>query len=239
MEEFLLKMLIILVPGIFAITCHEVSHGFVADLFGDPTARRMGRLTLNPLKHLSPLGTFFLIVAKIGWAKPVPVNFHNLRHPRRDMILVAAAGPVTNFTLAIFSGLLIQFLMPLVQHGASQTFLFFAEPILAMVVFFLFINLLLGFFNLTPIPPLDGGRVVVGLLPEALGRLYARIEPIGFILVIFIVFGTDIYGKIMWPLLGFGITLLSGPYSHEVIALLDRVMGLPSFMDILGRLFSR
>src|SRR5512139_1889341 len=103
MESFFLKLSVMLVPGLLAITCHEVSHGYVADRLGDSTARLLGRLTLNPLKHLDIIGTLMLFVIGIGWAKPVPVNFGNLRNPKKDMIWVAAAGPLTNFFLAVFS----------------------------------------------------------------------------------------------------------------------------------------
>ena len=99
MEQFFLKVSIMLVPALMAITCHEVSHGYIADKFGDNTARSMGRLTLNPIKHMDIFGTLMVFIVGIGWAKPVPVNFNNLRHPKRDMIWVAAAGPITNFTL--------------------------------------------------------------------------------------------------------------------------------------------
>src|SRR5512144_3352372 len=108
MEHFLLKLSILLVPALMAITCHEVSHGFVADRFGDNTARSMGRLTLNPLKHLDIIGTLMVFIVGIGWAKPVPVNFNNLRNPKRDMIWVAAAGPITNFCLATLSAMLMR-----------------------------------------------------------------------------------------------------------------------------------
>src|SRR5512137_1809609 len=111
MEDFFLKLSIMLVPGLMAITCHEVSHGFVADKLGDNTARRMGRLTLNPIKHMDIVGTLMVFIIGIGWAKPVPVNFNNLRNPKRDMIWVAAAGPITNFCLAVFSALMMRLII--------------------------------------------------------------------------------------------------------------------------------
>src|SRR5512136_530768 len=108
MENFFLKISIMLVPALMAITCHEVSHGFIANLRGDATAKSLGRLTLNPLKHLDIIGTLMIFIIGIGWAKPVPVNFNNLRHPKRDMIWVAAAGPITNFILAFFSAIMLR-----------------------------------------------------------------------------------------------------------------------------------
>ena len=150
-----------------AITCHEVSHGFIADKFGDNTARSMGRLTLNPLKHLDIVGTLMVFIIGIGWAKPVPVNFNNLRHPKRDMIWVAAAGPITNFILALL------FRNCTARLGATERKCtrrlaiagMFIDPIALMLAFSVYINLLLAIFNLIPVPPLDGGRVAVGLLP--------------------------------------------------------------------------
>ena len=119
MDHFFLKLSIMLVPALMAITCHEVSHGFVADRMGDNTARFMGRLTLNPLKHLDIFGTLMVFIVGIGWAKPVPVNFNNLRHPKRDMIWVAAAGPITNFCLATLSALALRGLIAVTAAGAA------------------------------------------------------------------------------------------------------------------------
>src|SRR5512136_1635319 len=126
MDNFLLKLSIMLVPGLMAITCHEVSHGFVADRFGDSTAQRMGRLTLNPLKHLDIIGTLMVFIIGIGWAKPVPVNFNNLRNPKRDMIWVAAAGPVTNFCLAFVSAM--------AMRGAIAGFTLFPDSAIRMFI---------------------------------------------------------------------------------------------------------
>ena len=188
MDSLFLKISIMLVPGLMAITCHEVSHGFIADRFGDRTARYMGRLTLNPLKHLDIIGTIMIFIIGIGWAKPVPVNFNNLNHPKRDMIWVAAAGPITNFTLAALSGLLLRVLISFVesvpQSSAIQVFL---NPIALMLAFSVYINLVLAIFNLIPIPPLDGGRVMVGLLPHRQSLAYAGVEKYGMIGIILVV----------------------------------------------------
>ena len=217
MENFFLKLSIMLVPALMAITCHEVSHGFVADRLGDRTARFMGRLTLNPLKHLDIFGTLMVFIVGIGWAKPVPVNFNNLSNPKRDMIWVAGAGPVTNFSLALVSALFLRGLAAvgerLAEGSVFQTFL---DPLVLMLAFSVYVNLLLAIFNLIPVPPLDGGRVAAGLLPHRQAELLARIEPYGMIIIILLVFFTNVFGRVISPVLDFGITLLAGPQSRLV-----------------------
>lgn len=217
MEQFFLKLSIMLVPALMAITCHEVSHGYVADKFGDNTARSMGRLTLNPLKHLDIFGTLMVFIVGIGWAKPVPVNFNNLRHPKRDMIWVAAAGPITNFMLAFLSAMamrgLIAFGETIREVSPLQIFI---DPIVLMLAFSVYINLLLAIFNLIPVPPLDGGRVAVGMLPYRQSVVYARIEPFGMIIIILLVFFTNIFSYVISPVLNMGIHLLAGPQSAMV-----------------------
>lgn len=225
MEHFFLKLSVMLVPALMAITCHEVSHGFVADRFGDQTARYMGRLTLNPLKHLDIIGTLMVFVVGIGWAKPVPVNFNNLRHPKRDMIWVAAAGPVTNFILASLSALALRFTAGYGEHLAEGGGLaLFLEPIMLMLAFSVYINLLLAIFNLIPVPPLDGGRVVVGLLPYRQSMAYARIEPYGMIIIIVLVFFTNIFSYLIMPVLHLGIRFLAGPQSGLVYGVTNFLM---------------
>ena len=208
MENFLFKLSIMLVPGIFAVVCHEVSHGYIAYKFGDPTAKTMGRLTLNPFKHIDPIGLLMLFIIKIGWAKPVPVNFNNLRNPKRDMIWVAAAGPITNFLLATISALLIRGIIEVIEIVPG----YLAEPILLMLVFSVFINLVLAIFNLIPVPPLDGGRVVVGFLPNRLSIAYAKIEPYGMIgVILLVVLFPSILSMLIVPPLHAGIYFLIGP----------------------------
>lgn len=211
-ENMLFKMSIMLVPGLLAITCHEVAHGFVAWRYGDPTARMLGRLTLNPLKHIDIFGTLMLVVVGIGWAKPVPVVIENLRNPKKDMIWVSAAGPITNIILAILSALLLRLLNMLPLANGE----FILLPLVYMVSFSIYINLLLAFFNMIPIPPLDGGRVLTGLLPYRQAMTLSRIEPYGMMIIIALVFFTPVFSYILMPLLSIGIKLLAGPYSALV-----------------------
>lgn len=182
------NILIYALPVLFAITVHEASHGYVARHFGDPTAYILGRVTLNPLKHIDPIGTVVLPLVLLfttyklpggpfvlGYAKPVPVNFAQLRHPRRDMIWVAAAGPVSNFVQALVWGVL---LVVLLAAGIREPFF------VAMARAGIQVNLVLAVFNLFPLPPLDGGRVLVGLLPRGPAYQVSRLEPFGFFIVL-------------------------------------------------------
>jgi len=206
-HDIFFKLSIMLVPGVFAVVCHEVSHGYVANRLGDPTAKMMGRLTLNPFKHLDPIGLLMLFIIKIGWAKPVPVNYDNLHNPKRDMIWVAAAGPITNILLAAFSAFMLRGLVvvaPLIPG-------YFGEPILLMLAFSVFINLVLAIFNLIPVPPLDGGRVVVGLLPFRQSIAYSRIEPYGMIgIILIVILVPSILSMIIAPPLHAAFTALVG-----------------------------
>ena len=225
MEQFFLKVSIMLVPALMAITCHEVSHGYIADKFGDGTARSMGRLTLNPIKHMDIFGTIMVFVVGIGWAKPVPVNFNNLRHPKRDMIWVAAAGPITNFALATFSALAMRLLVHLGEGVADGSPLAaFIDPVTLMLAFSVYINLLLAIFNLIPVPPLDGGRVAVGLLPYRMSLALASVERFGMIIIIVVVFFTNAFSYVISPALSFGVHLLAGPQSNLVFSVTRLMM---------------
>lgn len=186
------------IPVLFAITLHEASHGYVARRYGDRTAEMLGRLTLNPIKHIDPIGTVLVPAVMLlvggfifGWAKPVPVNMRNLRNPRRDMVIVAAAGPLSNVAMALGWGLLISVTTAFGAALGST-----AQWLVAMGQAGVFINAVLAVFNLLPIPPLDGGRVASGLLPPRMSDRLDAIEPYG----IFIVLGLLIVG-VLWRLL--------------------------------------
>jgi Zn-dependent proteases len=188
-------------PVLFAITVHEVAHGWMARRLGDPTAMMLGRLTLNPGKHIDPMGTILvpglLLLLKapflFGWAKPVPVTWENLRHPKRDMTLVAAAGPIANLIMAVLWALVMK--LGLVVHGYID---WFALPMIYMGKSGIFINLVLMVLNLLPVPPLDGGRVVAGLLPSRLAYRLGQLEPYGFFILL-ILLVTGILGYLIYP----------------------------------------
>jgi Zn-dependent protease len=225
MDSFFLKLSVMLVPGMLAVVCHEVSHGYVAWRFGDPTAKMMGRLTLNPIKHIDIIGTLMIFFIGIGWAKPVPVVFENLRNPKRDMIWVAAAGPVTNIILATVSAFLLRGLVAFDNPAASGSPLaMVAEPLVLMLAFSVYINLLLAIFNMIPVPPLDGGRVLVGLLPYKQAAAWSRIEPYGMIIIIVLVFFTNMFSYVISPVLKIGVQLLAGPQSGLVLGVTSLMM---------------
>jgi Zn-dependent protease len=201
-SETILTILIVAPPAIFAITCHEVAHGWVASRYGDPTALMRGRLTLNPLPHVDPVGTIVvpLVLAImhapiIGWAKPVPVNFGNLKNPKKHMGLVAAAGPVTNLLLAAACGLLLNVVLlafpvsvtPATAPGGGGAGGFFA-PLIAMLIWGIQINVMLALFNLLPIPPMDGSKVAISLLPMPYARSFAKLERYGFLPLLILFF---------------------------------------------------
>ena len=193
-----IEIVISIVIVFFAIVLHECAHGWVANKLGDPTAKLAGRLTLNPLRHIDPFGTIILPAALMilraigfhtfvfGWAKPVPVDFARLRHPKRDIMLVGIAGPVVNFILAFLFSQLFKLELPqLVYEIAASA---------------VYVNLLLAIFNLTPVPPLDGSRVVMGLLPNSLARAYSRLEPYGIFFVV-VLLSFNYFDRVVEPLL--------------------------------------
>ena len=227
MEMILSKVAIMLVPALLAIILHEVSHGYVAERFGDPTARLLGRLNFNPFKHLDPIGTIAIFIFGFGWARPVPVNPANFRHPRRDMIWVAMAGPIANLLLAIVSALLLRGLglLDTMNLGQSHLYIQITTPVKMMAGFSLYINVLLGVFNLIPLPPLDGGRILTGVLPERQARLVSRLEPFGFVLIILLIFFTDIWSIGLAPIINSVVHIMAGDQADLVVQAMRFLFG--------------
>lgn len=205
---------IAILPTLFAIVVHEVSHGWVAKQLGDNTAYAAGRLTLNPFRHIDPIGTILVPAILIltvhfafGWAKPVPIDWRNLRHPKRDIALVAAAGPGANLLMAIIWALLVK-LGTFLPHD-----LFLRTPLIYMGLFGILINAVLLVFNLVPIPPTDGGRILISLLPPRIAWRVAKIEPYGM----FILVGLMLTG-VLWELIG--------PVISSVMMIIQKLVGL-------------
>jgi len=198
--DILQRIAVMVIPLIFAITVHEVAHGWVASRLGDKTALMMGRITFNPIKHIDPIGTILVPGILIylggiifGWAKPVPVNFRNLNNPRRDMALVAVAGPLTNLVMALMWGGVLRFALYLLGLQLGN-----AEWLVYMAWFGIFINLVLMVLNFLPIPPLDGSRVLESLLPSTFEPYFRQAENFGFIILIALLY-LSVLGKILWP----------------------------------------
>lgn len=213
--NFIAKLAIWAIPVLFAITVHEVAHGWVAYKFGDKTAWMMGRLTLNPIKHIDPIGTILVPLVLLylggfmfGWAKPVPVNFSALRNPRRDMAIVAAAGPLTNFLMALAWALIFKIAIFVYESGVV-----FAELFIYMAQAGIIINLIIMVLNLIPIPPLDGSRVVSSLLSPRAAYEYNRLEPYGFFILLFLI------------VMGW-LSNIIGPVVNELLEVIVNVFGL-------------
>ena len=204
MPTLLLKIAVLAPPVLFSIILHEIAHGVVANHFGDDTAKRAGRLTLNPIPHIDPLGSVVLPLALsimgspfvFGWAKPVPVSFRNLRNPKRDMVAVAVAGPITNIFLALVSA-------SVARIGSAMG----SDWLTAMAIVGVQVNVVLAVFNLVPILPLDGGRVLFGLLPREPALAFARLEPYGMLIVMALLF-TGTLGAVLGPVTMFMIRTL-------------------------------
>ena len=207
MQETLYYILIGIVPVVLAITLHEAAHGWVADKLGDPTARQLGRITINPIKHIDPQGTIviplvMIVLSKLmlgtmfvfGWAKPVPVDARHFKQPLLDMALVALAGPGSNFVMASLWALFISLSTAVISDAETVKHLIFMGEI------GIFINVLLMVLNLLPLPPLDGGRIVAGVLPQQMAMAYLRIEPYGFFILLALLF-TGVLGQILFPLI--------------------------------------
>lgn len=208
MDEIIQDIAIYALPVILAITMHEAAHGYIAKKFGDLTAFNAGRISLNPARHIDPVGTILVplslfILSKLtvgagflfGWAKPVPVNFANLRHPKHDMLWVAAAGPGANLLMAVFWALMIKLAMAMPESG-------FATPLALMGIAGIKINVILMVLNLLPLPPLDGGRMTMSLLPHRWAYPFSQIEPYGFMILLVLLFSgllnTVIGPVILW-----------------------------------------
>lgn len=208
MNNFILQLIILAPPILLALTVHEYAHGYVAYRFGDPTAKSLGRLTLNPLKHLDPLGTLAFFIIKIGWAKPVPVNPNYFKNPRKDMLWVALAGPAVNFVMAIISALLtkiVWFIAASIPYSPLAKAIL--VPVNEVLMASVWINLVLCIFNFLPIPPLDGSKILAGLLPPDLARSYASVERYGFVIIMLLAF-TGILSKMILPVIAFARNIL-------------------------------
>ncbi len=206
MDSIVQGIAIYALPVIFAITLHEAAHGYVAKHFGDFTAHNEGRISINPIKHIDLVGTILVpltlfVLSKLtvgagflfGWAKPVPVNFANLRRPKRDMLWVAIAGPGANLVMAFFWALVVKLGLTLLPNSD------FAKPMMLMGIAGIEINIILMVLNLLPLPPLDGGRMAVSLLPHRIAYHFSRIEPYGFIILLALLF-SGFLGAIIWPI---------------------------------------
>ncbi|MBY0341753.1 MAG: site-2 protease family protein [Rhodocyclaceae bacterium] len=214
MDNVIQALAIYALPVIFAITLHEAAHGYVARHFGDPTAWQLGRVSLNPVRHIDPVGTILvpgLILLfsgggfLFGWAKPVPVDFGRLHHPKRDMIWVAAAGPAANLAMLLGWALLY-------KYGASNPESIYGAAMQAMGQAGILINASLMLLNLLPLPPLDGGRIMVGLLPHHLAWRFAQIERFGFIILLVLLF-TGLLNAILLPLMRVLLALIQSLFN--------------------------
>jgi Zn-dependent protease len=211
MEDLIRNISIYALPLLFGVVAHEIAHGWIAEKFGDPTARMMGRITLNPIVHIDLFGTILLplmlLVANspflFGWAKPVPINFGNLRGGRRAMAWVALAGPTTNFLVAASSALIYHLLLNAFQSGVIEghgVIYRMAEPVFLMARVSVAFNVVLMVVNLIPIPPMDGGRIMVGLLPQGPALQLARLERYGMLIVLLLIV-TNVWGYFVHPIL--------------------------------------
>jgi Zn-dependent protease len=236
--EVAIQLALAVIPAILAITLHEAAHGFAALALGDDTARRAGRLSLNPIRHVDRVGTILLpgflllfqlltihrVVFMFGWAKPVPVSAWKFRDPRRGMAVVAVAGPAMNFFLAWVAALLLPGPAGFMASGLDYLDASIAQqPVVGTFLFyFILTNLVLGLFNLLPIPPLDGGRIAVGLLPLQMARRWAQLERVGIVLVILLILlphmipGVDPLGTALETVVPWSIDLLLQLAGHDI-----------------------
>jgi len=198
---------------VVGITVHEFSHAYAAERLGDPTPRLMGRLTLNPFAHLDPIGTLMLLIARFGWGKPVQFDPFNLRSPRRDSAIISLAGPTANMIVAVLASVLLNLLfrykLVLISNPVWSVISVFLTALLEPLIF---LNIILAVFNMIPIHPLDGFKIVGGFLPEEYARQWAELEPYGIIFLIFLIFpffgGTSPIGNIISPIINFLLSIL-------------------------------
>jgi Zn-dependent protease len=209
------KIAISAIPIIFAITLHEVAHGWVASKFGDQTARLSGRLSVNPIHHIDPVGTIIVPLLMLtttgfifGWAKPVPVDARNLRNPRRDMVFVALAGPISNIIMAVFWGAICWLGLQLADRGTISM----AIPLFEMGKVGITINVVLAVLNFIPLPPLDGSRVLMSVLPPRLGYKVSLIEPYGFYILLALIM-TGVLSAVMSPAIFFVMNAISALFN--------------------------
>ncbi len=198
MLNFVQKFIVLVVPVLSAITFHEFAHGYVAYLFGDPTAKRAGRLTLNPIKHIDPIGMIALFLVKVGWARPVPVNPAFFFNRRLGLFFVALAGPLVNFLLALFFAAIFRILLSIEPHSFGTYA--FLKPLLYICEAGVLINIGFGIFNLIPIPPLDGSNIIISFLPDEIAQFYFKIGKFGFLILILLFF-TGTIQKVILPLI--------------------------------------
>jgi Zn-dependent protease len=210
LNNLITGIILITPPVLFAITVHEVCHGYVAYLLGDPTAKNQGRLTLNPIKHIDPVGLLVLFLTRMfGWAKPVPVDYRYFKNPRRDMIWVSLAGPASNLMVAVISAVLLRLFGNLLENT-------YFDPLLKMGAYLVLINIGLAVFNLIPIHPLDGSHILQGLLPLKMAYRYSKLEPYGFIILLVLIV-TQVTHVIISPIISLiGVSLL-GKYVFLLI----------------------
>ncbi len=208
MNSTITEIILLAPPLLMALTFHEFAHGYIAYRLGDPTAKNANRLTLNPIHHLDPIGTIAFFIFHFGWAKPVPVNPAYFKNPKKDMLWVALAGPMTNLMLAFISAIATKALWFVASMLPYSTL---AEAILVplngMLIASVWINLVLCIFNFLPIPPLDGSRILTGLLPNDLARSYLKVERYGFIIVLVLAL-SGVLSKIILPIISFANNLL-------------------------------
>ena len=212
MNPQVINYLSMVIPILLALTVHEYSHGYIAYRLGDNTAKSMGRLTLNPISHIDPIGLIMLFVIGMGWAKPVPINIYAFKNPKRDLALSAAAGPASNFIMAAIAGLSFRLFPGLIPMNNDPTLILFLK---LNLLYFMLINVGLGIFNLIPIPPLDGSKILRGFMKDKHVYIIDYMERYGGIILLAVVFlgritGFSIFGRLIGPLINAVVHFFSG-----------------------------